>query len=352
MPSNGKKPNRANVQRAQKKLARAAGLVIIRREKLAITRKRCGRGYRYFDPSGAPIVENTVITRLAALAVPPAYRDVRFADEPRAHLQAVGRDADGRVQYRYHPDWTQVRDQIKAERLAHFAAALPRIRRRIARDLRGAPGERTLALAAVVELVALTAIRPGGERYAKERGTRGAATLLKSNFCEKDGVLGLSFRAKGGRDVACEIDDTRFRDVIAGLKTLPGRRMFQYRRSGETRPVSAGDVNLYLKAISGVAVSLKDFRTLVASARVLEQLAGVEPAPGARRRKSQIFEAVRDAAATLHNTPAICRKSYVLPAIVGAFEAGALSRFSDAIKRCRSPERRAALLAELIRDEA
>lgn len=331
--------------------ARAARLVMVRQDKLDITRRRYGRGYRYFDGTGQPITDPALIARLAALAVPPAYGEVRYCAHPRAHLQAVGRDAAGRVQYRYHPDWEEVRAQVKAERLARFAEALPRIRRRVARDLSAPVGSRLLALAGVVELVTLTAIRPGEEAYAKERGTRGAATLLKSNLKEKAGGLELSFQAKGGRKVVCAISDPRFRALVASLRQLPGRRLFQYRNAaGEVRPIRAGDVNAYLKEVARIPVSLKDFRTLVASARVLEELAARTPATSDRRRNAQILEAVRIAAQTLHNTPAICRKSYVLPAVVEAFEDGTLSRFSQLLKRYRSPLRRATLLATLIRE--
>jgi DNA topoisomerase-1 len=331
--------------------ARAAGLVMIRSDKLAIWRKRVGRGYRFFDAAGHAIADKEVIARLRSLAVPPAYNDVRYAAEPRAHLQAVGRDAAGRLQYRYHRDWTQVRDRLKTDRLARFAGVLPRVRRRVSRDLRAAMGLREFALASVVELVALTAIRPGGEDYAKARGTRGAATLLKSNFTEKDGALELSFKAKGGRIVTYQISDARFRDAAAALRGLPGRRMFQYRNAeGVARPIRAAEVNAYLREISGGPASLKDFRTLVASARVLEDLAGREPAASDRRRNAQILAAVRMAADTLHNTPAICRKSYVLPAVVDAFEEGSLARFSRMAKRGRSPLLRAALLAALIQE--
>lgn len=337
--------------RTTAQLARAAGLLMVRKDTLDITRRRHGRGYRYFDRAGQPITDKALIARLAALAVPPAYVEVRFSAHPRAHLQAVGRDAAGRLQYRYHPDWEEVRSQLKAERLARFAEALPRIRRRVARDLSAPVGSRLLALAGVVELVTLTAIRPGEEAYAKERGTRGAATLLKSNLKEKAEGLELSFQAKGGRKVVCAIADPRFRALVARLRALPGRRLFQHRTAqGEVRPVRAGDVNAYLKQVSGIPVSLKDFRTLVASARVLEELAVRTPETSDRRRNAQILQAVRIAAETLHNTPAICRKSYVLPAVVEAFEDGTLSRFSQLLKRYRSPMRRATLLATLIRE--
>lgn len=331
-------------------LARAAGLILVERSSLRITRRKAGRGFCYLDAAGRVIRDAEIRARLSSLAVPPAYVDVRYAADPRAHLQAVGRDAAGRVQYRYHPRWEEVRARRKAERLARFADALPRIRRAVVRDLGCPAGTRALALAAVIELVTLTAIRAGEEAYARASGTRGAATLLKSNLRRDGARVVLSFRAKGGRRVVCEIDDPRFRAVVAALCELPGRRLFQYRDDGgAVRPVRAAEVNAYLTDIAGVPVSLKDFRTLVASAGVLDALARTERADSARGRNAQIVAAVHAAAQVLHNTPAICRKSYVLPAVVVAFEEGTLARFASALKRCRSTVRRATILAELIR---
>lgn len=330
-------------------VARAAGLVLVKETALTLSRRKAGRGFCYLDAAGKAITDPATRTRLASLAVPPAYTHVRYAADPRAHLQAVGRDAAGRLQYRYHPKWETVRERCKAERLARFAEALGAIRRAVGRDLSGPAGSRRFALAAVIELVTLTAIRAGEEDYARARGTRGAATLLKSNLRVDGERAILSFRAKGGRRTVCEITDPRFLTTVAAFTGLPGRRLFQYRdETGTVRPVRAGDVNAYLKEIAGVSVSLKDFRTLVASACVLDILARAEPATSVRGRNAQIVAAVRAAAETLHNTPAICRKSYVAPAVFAAFEEGTLTRFAATLRRCRSTVRRATILAELI----
>lgn len=331
-------------------LARRAGLVLVDQSTLTLTRRKAGRGFCYLDAAGRPIRDAETRGRLASLAVPPAYTDVRYSADPKSHLQAVGRDAAGRIQYRYHPSWEEVRERRKASRLARFAEALTTIRRAVSRDLGAPPGSRALACAAVIELVTLTAIRAGEEAHARARGTRGATTLLKSNLRPDREQLVLSFRGKGGRRVVCEIADARLQSVVAGLMQLPGRRLFQYRdEDGTVRPMRAGGVNAYLKAIAGVPVSLKDFRTLVASASVLEALAQAEPAASAGKRNAQILAAIRAAADTLKNTPTVCRKSYVLPAVVTAFEDGTLARFAGTLRRCRSPVRRAAILAELIR---
>lgn len=332
------------------KLARKLGLILVGQSALVLSRQRCGRGFRYLDEEGRPITDASTRLRLATLAVPPAHQGVRYAKDARAHLQAVGYDAAGRLQYRYHPDWETVRERCKAERLARFAQSLSVIRKAVNRDLALPLGSRRLALAAVVELVTLTAIRAGEEGYARTRGTRGAATLLKSNLRAQDDGITLCFRAKGGRRTVCVISDARFLAVIAQLKSLPGQRLFQYRDdAGAVRPVRSSEVNAYLKEIAGIAVSLKDFRTLVASATVLDALARQSPAKTAAARNRQILAAVRSAAETLNNTPAICRKSYVIPAVVAAFEDGTLTRFAGALRRCRSPAGRALILAELIR---
>lgn len=331
-----------------KTLATRAGLILLRPEDLTLTRRRAGTGFSYRDAEGKPIRDREVLARLASLAVPPAYEEVRFSAYPRGHLQAIGRDAAGRVQYRYHPDWEKVREWRKAKRLATFARALPKVRRAVGRDLSGGAPTRRFALAAVVELVALTCIRAGGETYARN-GTRGAATLLKSNVKLEEGRVVLKFRAKGGQPQMREICVPRVVTIIETLKTLPGRRLFQWRESdGSIRMVRASDVNAYLKEVSGAAISLKDFRTLVASASVLETLAATVPATSARARRKQVLEAVREAAVELANTPAVCRRSYVHGAIVTAFEDGVLKRFSSLLKGCRSATRRAEVLADLM----
>jgi DNA topoisomerase-1 len=334
-------------------LIRRAGLHHIPAEALSIRRRRCGRGWIYIGPDNQRIGDHATLRRLARLAVPPAYQDVLYAEDPAAHLQATGRDSEGRLQYRYHPRWEEVREVRKARRLARLADALPRIHRSLGRHLASATPTRQRVFAAVIELVARTAIRSGSESYARLRGTRGAATLLKSNVKVYGETITLTFRGKGGKTVVKECTAARLANVIALLQQLPGRRLFQYRaENGDLRHVTAREVNTFLREIAGMRISLKDFRTLVASASVFEMLARAEPAASDRKRRKQILEAVRIAAETLANTPAICRKSYVHQTVVTAFEDGALERFADALKGCRSAVRRAQLLTEIITVDA
>lgn len=335
---------------ALSRLARQCRLTLVTPDHLTFSRRKAGTGFSYRDADGKPIRDADILARLAALAVPPAYQDVRYAADPRAHLQAVGRDAAGRLQYRYHPDWEQVRELTKARRLAKLAQALPAIRSQVSRALARSEMDKDFVLAAVVELVALTAMRAGGEAYAKANGTRGATTLLKSNVqLEGDAQAILRFKAKGGQAVTKAICVPRFVAVLARLKQTPGRRLFQYAdAAGVLRPVRASEVNAFLKRMSGAPISLKDFRTLVASAGVLETLAQTIPAGSARQRRSQVLAAVRDAAETLANTPTVCAKSYVHASVVTAFEAGALSRFAATLRGCRSPVKRAEVLARIV----
>jgi DNA topoisomerase I len=330
-------------------LARRLGLRLVGTDTLSIRRRRRGKGWSYVDSAGRVIRNRAELRRLARLAVPPAYADVLYAADPSAHLQAVGRDAAGRLQYRYHPQWEKVREMRKAQRLARLADVLPRIRRSVGQHLAGSEPTREFALAAVVELVARSAIRPGSESHARLRGTRGAATLLKSNVTVYGESITLSFRSKGGKTVVKEFDAPALASALATLRRLPGRRLFQYRaESGDVRHVTAREVNAFLREIAGARISLKDFRTLLASASALEALARTEPAASERQRRRQVLHAVRAVADDLANTPAICRKSYVHAIVVAAFEDGVLERFADTLKSCRSATRREQVLAQII----
>ena len=325
------------------------GLTLGDQENLTITRKKRGKTYNFLRANGTIIKHSGTIKRLSAMAMPPAYIDVRYASDPTSHLQAVGTDAAGRLQYRYHSDWTKVREHQKAQRLEKLVGALPKIRRNVSGILAGDMPTREFALAAVIEMIARTAIRPGSESYARLNGSRGATTLLKSNVSMTDDCIVLSFRAKGGKAVRKECDASKLVRAIEILKQLPGKRLFQYvDDNGTTRQVSTAQVNSFLREIADIKISLKDFRTLMASAVVLESLSRISPAKSARGRKKQVLEAVREAADELSNTPAICRKSYVHDTIVTAFEEGLLERFAATMKGCRSQGKREKLLAQVV----
>jgi DNA topoisomerase-1 len=337
-----------NGQASVESLADQLGLKLGEARQLTIRRVRRGKSYSFVRANGSRVRDVRTIRRLHAMAVPPAYEDVRYSPDPSSHLQAVGRDAAGRLQYRYHADWEKVREQRKAHRLAKLVAALPKIRRSVSATLSGEEPTREFALAAVIELIARTAIRPGSESYARLNGTRGAATLLKSNITLEDDTVVLTFKAKGGKAVRKECDAAKLVRAIGILRALPGKRLFQYRDDTVVRAVNTTQVNVFLRDIAGIKISLKDFRTLMASAVVLESLSRIVPASSARGRKRQVLEAVRAAADELSNTPAICRRSYVHDTIVTAFEDGILERFASTMKGCRSQSKREQLLAQVV----
>src|ERR1700744_3467843 len=343
------KPELTVVKTSVEELASDVGLTLGDQNALTIRRIKRGKGYSFIRANGTAIRHAGTIRRLNRMAVPPAYQEVRYSPDPNSHLQAVGRDAAGRLQYRYHADWEKVREQRKAHRLAKLVAALPKIRRNVSAHLPGEEPTREFALSAVIELIARTAIRPGNESYARLNGTRGATTLLKSNVTLEDDSLVLTFKAKGGKAVRKECNAAKLVRAIGILRTVPGKRMFQYRdANGVVRAVSTTSVNAFLREIAGIKISLKDFRTLMASAVVVESLSRITPAVSQRGRKRQVLDAIRAAADQLSNTPAICRKSYVHDTIVTAFEDGILERFAATMKGQRSQSKREQLLAQVV----
>ncbi|MGL4291701.1 MAG: DNA topoisomerase IB, partial [Phreatobacter sp.] len=307
---------------------------------LTIRRIRSGRGFLYRDAADKPVTKASVLARIRALAVPPAYTDVRIAADPNSHLQAVGRDEAGRLQYRYHPEWEAVREARKAKRLARLADALPRVRSAVKRDLAMDAGGRRQALALAVALIDRAYIRVGGDAYARADGGRGAATLLKRDVRVDGTSVQLSFRGKGGKVIACELDDAAIATALSALAKLPGRRILQYRaKDGAVRKVGSAEINSYLRETAGVAISAKDLRMLAGSALAAEILIKVEPAPQERAKRRQLAAVMRAVSEQLGNTPAVARKSYVHSILVDAFMAGALKRIYRATEPRRNVRR-------------
>jgi DNA topoisomerase-1 len=294
------------------------------RDALTIERRRRGRGFSYCR-NGRPIRDARTIERLAALAVPPAYVDVAYAANPAAPLQAMGRDAAGRWQYRYHPDFVKVRERRKHRHLARLVEVLPRIRRRVTGLLSTQEPTREFALAAAVALVDASGIRAGTSRHARLSGARGAVTLLKSNVRVAGRSITLAFKAKGGKQVVKDVKAPHLVRAIKVLQRLPGRRLFLYRDGDRVGAIRARDVNAFLCDVASCRISLKDFRTLRASLAVAKALARTERGGSERRRKRQIKQAIEAAAEDLANTATICRKSYVHEAVIEAFEKGTLN---------------------------
>jgi DNA topoisomerase-1 len=291
---------------------------------LTISRRVCGRGFSYHANNGRRICNPRVIDRLARLAVPPAYVDVVYSTDEAAPLQAMGRDAAGRWQYRYHPDVLKVRERRKSRHLARLLDALPRIRRHITGVLATRKPTREFAMAAAVALIDASGIRAGTSRHLRLSGARGAITLLKSNVKINGKSITLTFKAKGGKPVVKDIHEPRLIPPTKLLLRLPGPRLFLYRDQDQVRTIRVRDVNKFLRDVASCNISLKDFRTLRASLNVAETLSRSTRGESQTRRKRQVKQAVRIAADDLANTVTICRKSYVHEAVIDAFEKGKL----------------------------
>ena len=303
--------------------AERLGLVIITVDDLTIERRE--KGYRYLNGRA---VGKRRIAQLERLVLPPAWRDVRVAAHHRAHLQAIGRDAKERVQYRYHDDWVLVRDAVKAERLLRFGRALGDIRAAVAKDLKRPLENRRAVLATAVRLIDRQLLRIGSEQYARN-GTRGASTLLVENAQTEDGAVRLRYRAKSGKKVRLALRDRalarRIKDLGARRRSRK-KRLFHYRdRDGRRQELSAREINAYLATVAGAKVSAKDFRTFAGSAAALDMLAGGPCPRTVKNREREVAQVVKAVAERLRNTPAVARSSYIHPAIVQAYLGRALS---------------------------
>ena len=308
--------------------AAAAGLVYVSDSEPGIRRVRRGKRFAYLSPDGRRVRNPAELDRIARLAMPPAYEDVWICADPRGHLQATGRDARGRKQYRYHPGWRQVRDAQKFGRMPAFAEALPRLRRRVRQDLarEGMPREKVLAI--VVSLLDATRLRIGNDEYARENESYGLTTLKNRHVqFAGDGKLVLRFVGKGGAVQEIAVGDRRIARLVRRCQELPGQRLFQYVDDGsETRPVDSDQVNAYLKQCLGDDFTAKDFRTWSATLRAMQLMHStpLPERPSERALAACIVEAVREVAAGLRNTPAVFRKSYINPAVFDAWRSGAL----------------------------
>ena len=311
-----------------------------------IARRPHGDGFDYVRANGKPVRSETDLLRIASLAIPPAWTDVWICANPRGHMQATGKDARGRKQYRYHPAWVAERDSNKFDSLPDFARVLPRIRRAVVRDLRLPALRKERVLAAIVRLMDQAFIRVGGERYRRENGSFGATTLRNRHVRKAGDGVALDFRGKSGKHHTITIDDDRVVSVIRRCLDLPGDVLFQYKDGDTVRSISAPDVNVYLKAIAGEDVTSKDFRTWGGTVRAARYLASVERADTRTANRAHIREAVKAASSALGNTPAVCRKSYIHPRVFECFEAGVTVE-PVALHGLRADERTAlALLTE------
>src|SRR5437762_1515152 len=311
--------------------AQIAGLRYTSDDQPGIRRRRKGRGFMYVDRDGIPVRDKAELRRIKRLAIPPAWSDLWISPSPLGHIQATGRDARGRKQYRYHERWREVRDEAKYGRLPDFAKALPRIRERVDADLAqpGIPRERVLATA--IRILEETFMRVGNVEYARANGSFGLTTLRSKHVEVEGSRIAFRFRGKSGKDHEVDVRDRRLARVIARLEQLPGQDLFKYRGDdGELRPIGSEDVNEYLREVSGEDLTAKDFRTWAGTVLAARALADAGPARSERVARKRVVQAIDIVSARLGNTRAICRKCYVHPAILEAYLTGHLP---SALKR-------------------
>ncbi len=303
-----------------KTAARAAGLCYVSDEALGgISRHGRPGHFHYRSPGGKTVRDRGTLKRIQALAIPPAWKDVWIAPVANAHLMATGRDARGRKQYRYHAGFAAVRDADKYAHLAEFAASLPALRRRLKQDLArpGLPREKVLAT--IVSLLEQTLIRVGNEDYAQANHSFGLTTLRNRHVRVKGEELRFLFRGKSGKQWSLSLRDRRVARVLRSCQELPGQHLFEYRESdGSVRAISSSDVNAYLREIANADISAKDFRTWAGTVKAAIAL---HTAPAGKKTARAVIAAVAE---ELGNTAAVCRKCYIHPGILEAFETGAL----------------------------
>ena len=308
--------------------ARAAGLRYTPDIGPGITRRRAGKGWSYIDPDGVVIRDAKELQRIRALVIPPAWSNVWINPDPRGHIQATGRDARGRKQYRYHANWRATRDETKFSRMIAFGEALPRIRERVAADLElpGLPREKTLAIA--VRLLDEALIRVGNEEYARENDSYGLTTLRDEHAAVSGSTVHFTFRGKSGKTHRIDVRDRRVARNISRMQDLPGEHLFQYvDADGTAHAIGSEDVNAYLHEIAGEAFTAKDFRTWGGTVLAARSLREQGPFESQTAMKANIITAIDAVAARLGNTRAVSRSAYIHPAVLLGYESGELCLF-------------------------
>ena len=303
--------------------AEEAGLRYVSDDQPGYTRKRKGDDFEYFDTKGKPITDEARLLRIRRLAIPPAYEDVWICPSANGHLQATGRDARGRKQYRYHEKWRETRDESKYDKMLIFATALPKIRKRVEADL-GLPGlPREKVLATIVSVMERTFIRVGNEEYARTNNSYGLTTIRNKHVKVKGSKVRFNFRGKSGVDHEVDVADRRLARIIKKVQDLPGQELFGYvDDAGEVRDVKSQDVNDYLREITGEDFTAKDFRTWAGTVLAAVALNAVGAFETKSQGKKQVTTAVKAVAKILGNTPAVCRKCYVHPAVFETYLSG------------------------------
>jgi DNA topoisomerase-1 len=300
--------------------AEEAGLRYVSDEQPGFSRRRKGEEFEYFDTKGKPIGDEQRLLRIKRLAIPPAWVDVWISPSPNGHIQATGRDARKRKQYRYHERWREIRDENKYDRLVNFGKALPKIRRRLEKDLAlsGLPREKVLAT--IVQLLERSFIRVGNEEYARENKSFGLTTMRDRHVDVKGSKLRFRFRGKSGRQHEVDVTDRRIARIVSKLQDLPGQSLFQYLDDeGQVRDITSQDVNEYLREITGEDFTAKDFRTWAGTVLAAIALRAAGEFETKKQAKANIKNAIEAVAKILGNTPTICRQCYIHPAILETY---------------------------------
>lgn len=305
--------------------AESAGLVYVTDEERGIRRERKGDAFVYYKPNGDPVTDEATLERVRKLAIPPAYVDVWICPRANGHLQATGRDARGRKQYRYHPQFRELRESTKYEHMMEFARALPAIRAKLAEHmaLRGLPREKVLAT--VVHLLETTLIRVGNDDYAKTNKSYGLTTLRNPHVKVDGSELRFQFKGKSGKTWRLQVKDRRIARIVRACQDLPGQRLFQYKdENGEVREVTSADVNAYLREVTGTDITAKDFRTWAGTVMAALALQEFEAFDTQAAQKKNLKAAIERVSSRLGNTPTICRKCYIHPEVLNAYVEGNL----------------------------
>jgi len=315
--------------------AKSAGLRYVTGEGPGIGRRRAGKGFVYIGVDGKPARNKATLERIRSLVIPPAWKNVWICPMENGHIQAVGRDAQGRKQYRYHPRYREVRDEAKYGRMLAFGAVLPRIRKQVDEDL-AAPGlPQRKVIAAIVRLLDETCIRIGNDEYAKSNKSYGLTTLKDQHVDVRGDQVRLHFRGKSKQDHDITLRDRRLARIVKQLEDLPGQELFQYRNEdGEYVKVDSTDVNNYLREVTQEDFTAKDFRTWHGTGHMAQQLAALGPAESETDAKRKIVEAVKITAKRLGNRPAACRKYYIHPAIFDSYAENTLFEAMKGIRAC------------------
>lgn len=325
--ANSAQANSAQANSAQadpREAAACAGLTYVSDEEPGIRRRRAGKGFTYKWPDGRTVTEEDTLARIRKLAIPPAYRDVWICPDPDGHIQATGRDDKGRKQYRYHPRWTEMREGTKFGRMLEFCRALPAIRQRVDEDLsrRGLPREKVLAT--VVRLLETTLIRVGNESYARDNKSYGLTTLRDGHADIEGSEIRFSFKGKSGKEWNVSLKDRRLARVVRACQDVPGEELFQYVDDGQRHAITSGDVNDYLRSITGQDFTAKDFRTWAGTVLAAMALKEFESFDSKTKAKRNVTRAIEQVASRLGNTASVCRKSYVHPEVLDAYLEGDL----------------------------